>query len=196
MTSLAVVRGVQTAAPCEIAAEHSASAQAAAVFRAARENWCGASWAGGAVLSLTFNHPTRRAAAASLAGSREPLSAEELTPVQQHMIDLVRAYFAGERVDFLGVQVEESHLTAFGRRVVAVCRAIPYGETLCYAQVAQLAGSPGAARAVGNVMAANRAPIIVPCHRVVGAGGSLGGYSAPGGLEVKRHLLALEQRRS
>ncbi|MEX1224432.1 MAG: MGMT family protein, partial [Pirellulales bacterium] len=72
------------------------------------------------------------------------------------------------------------------------CRRIPIGQTMSYAELAAVAGSPGAARAVGNIMAGNRVPIIVPCHRVVGSGGSLGGYSSSGGLRTKRRLLSLE----
>jgi methylated-DNA-[protein]-cysteine S-methyltransferase len=61
-----------------------------------------------------------------------------------------------------------------------------------YGDLAAAIGSPGAARAVGSVMARNCFPLIVPCHRVLGAGGSLGGYSAPDGLRMKRRLLAME----
>ena len=72
------------------------------------------------------------------------------------------------------------------------CRLIPYGQVLTYGELAERAGSPRAARAVGNVMRTNRFPLIVPCHRVVGAAGALGGYSAPTGLKMKRRLLRLE----
>ena len=69
---------------------------------------------------------------------------------------------------------------------------MPRGETVSYAELAGRAGSPNAARAVGGVMAGNRVPLLVPCHRVVGAGGRLGGFSAPTGVELKKRLLALE----
>jgi methylated-DNA-[protein]-cysteine S-methyltransferase len=82
--------------------------------------------------------------------------------------------------------------TAFQRRVIRCCRQIPWGATRSYAELAARAGSPRAARAVGAVMAANRFPLIVPCHRVIGARGSLGGYSAPTGLVMKSRLLARE----
>ncbi|MCA9106075.1 MAG: MGMT family protein [Pirellulaceae bacterium] len=82
--------------------------------------------------------------------------------------------------------------TPFQAAVVRACRAIRVGETRSYADVAREAGSPHACRAVGNQMARNPLPLLIPCHRVVGSAGGLGGYSAPTGLDLKRHLLALE----
>jgi methylated-DNA-[protein]-cysteine S-methyltransferase len=98
----------------------------------------------------------------------------------------------GEPLAFDDLPLALDHLSAFQRRVIAACRAIPYGTTRSYGQVAAAAGSPGAARAVGQVMAGNRHPLIVPCHRVLAAGGKIGGFSAPQGLALKRRLLALE----
>jgi methylated-DNA-[protein]-cysteine S-methyltransferase len=86
-------------------------------------------------------------------------------------------------------------LTPFQQRVVETVQGIPFGQTMSYAEVAERAGSPRAARAVGNVMAQNRTPMVVPCHRVLASGGRLGGFSAPGGTEFKRRLLALENPR-
>lgn len=100
-------------------------------------------------------------------------------------------FAAGERVDFYGCTLELPTMTAFQRRIVERTRKIPYGGTLSYSELAAKAGSPGAARAVGNVMRANHIPLIIPCHRVVAASG-LGGYSAPQGLDLKRRLLAME----
>ena len=96
---------------------------------------------------------------------------------------------------FTDVPLELDRLGPFTRRVVELCRAVPPGRTVSYAELATQAGSPGAARAVGNAMATNRFPLIVPCHRVVGARGHLGGYSAPQGLAMKRRLLAAEAQR-
>ncbi len=101
-------------------------------------------------------------------------------------------FAAGQFEDFRDVEIDESHLTPFERAVVKACRAIPYGETLAYGQLAAKAGRDGAARAVGRVMATNRYPLVVPCHRVLASGGKLGGYSAPQGLALKRRLLAME----
>jgi methylated-DNA-[protein]-cysteine S-methyltransferase len=99
-------------------------------------------------------------------------------------------YFAGERTEFdLDVQLEG---TPFERRVWAEVRAIPYGETASYAEIARRIGSPGASRAVGRANGHNPIAVIVPCHRVVGSDGSLTGYA--GGIEMKRALLDLERR--
>jgi methylated-DNA-[protein]-cysteine S-methyltransferase len=85
-----------------------------------------------------------------------------------------------------------TELTDFQRRVSLACRQIAWGNTCTYGELATRIGSPRAARAVGSVMARNRLPIVIPCHRVLGTAGRLGGYSAPGGLDTKRRLLQLE----
>jgi methylated-DNA-[protein]-cysteine S-methyltransferase len=99
-------------------------------------------------------------------------------------------YFAGERTGFdleLGLEGTE-----FERRVWEAVRAIPYGSTATYAEIAARIGRPGACRAVGRANAMNPVAIVVPCHRVVGSDGSLTGYA--GGIEMKRALLELEAR--
>ena len=101
-------------------------------------------------------------------------------------------YACGEKVDFDDCHVELPSMTAFQQRVVEATRKIGFGQTLTYGQLADKAGSPAAARAVGNVMASNRVPIIIPCHRVVASGGKWGGFSAPQGLSLKRQMLEME----
>jgi len=81
---------------------------------------------------------------------------------------------------------------AFHRRVYEVARAIPPGMTLSYGEIAARAGAPGAARAVGQALGRNPFPIVVPCHRVLAAGGKIGGFSAQGGIATKRRMLAIE----
>ena len=98
-------------------------------------------------------------------------------------------YFAGERTDF-DLDVELAG-TPFERRVWEEVRAIPYGQTATYAEIARRIGRPGACRAVGRANGRNPVAVIVPCHRVVGSDGSLTGYA--GGIEMKRALLDLEQ---
>jgi methylated-DNA-[protein]-cysteine S-methyltransferase len=107
-------------------------------------------------------------------------------------LDRIVQFLAGANEDFADVPISLERLSPFQRRVVAACRAIPCGATQSYGQLAAAAGSPGAARAVGQVMATNRYPLLVPCHRVVAAGGRLGGFSAPQGPSLKRQLLAFE----
>lgn len=99
----------------------------------------------------------------------------------------------GADVDFRDVRLVTDHLTSFGRRVVLACRQVRWGQTSTYGALAAQCGSPGAARAVGQVMASNRFPLVVPCHRVLAAGGGIGGFSAPQGVRMKRRLLAMER---
>jgi methylated-DNA-[protein]-cysteine S-methyltransferase len=98
-------------------------------------------------------------------------------------------YFAGARRDF-DVDVDTRPLPSFARRVLAELARVPFGETTTYGTLAARAGAPRAARAVGSVMNRNPIAIVLPCHRVVGADGSLTGYA--GGLDVKERLLRLE----
>lgn len=100
------------------------------------------------------------------------------------------AYFAGERTDFSLPLAPRG--TPFQRRVWTALERIPYGETVSYGDIAAAIGARGSARAVGAANGANPLPIVVPCHRVVGADGSLTGYG--GGMERKKRLLALEAR--
>ena len=105
--------------------------------------------------------------------------------------DQIAAYFDGEPVDF-DVPLDLSGQPDFRRSVLRACARIAYGTTATYGQLADEVGRPGAARAVGGAMAHNPIPLIVPCHRVLAAGGALGGFSAEGGLSVKTRMLRLE----
>ena len=139
---------------------------------------------------LTFGHRGPKAAVRALG----PQSAQTARPGSwnRQLVARLQAYASGAPEDFGNVPIETGTLTEFQRRVIRHCRQIPLAKTLTYGQLAARAGYPGAARAVGNCMASNPIPLIVPCHRVVAAGGRLGGYSAPGGTRLKRRLLDLE----
>lgn len=115
-------------------------------------------------------------------------SAQDASPLLDAAEAQLREYFAGARRTFdLPLA---PHGTAFQQRVWAALRAIPYGETRTYGELAAAIGNPSASRAVGMANHRNPIPIIIPCHRVIGANGTLTGYA--GGLEIKRRLLALE----
>ncbi len=105
------------------------------------------------------------------------------------LLKRLRAYFAGQRLTFPD-KLDLSPATVFQRQVWQLTRLIPYGETRSYTWVAEQLGKDGAVRAVGQALARNSLPIIIPCHRVVTSHGKLGGYS--GGVEIKRRLLRLE----
>lgn len=110
-------------------------------------------------------------------------------PLFEDLVGRFKAYFSGQKVDFPD-ELDLSRGTVFQRKVWETARLIPYGETRSYGWVAERAGRPRAARAVGQAMGRNPLAIIVPCHRVVASGGKLGGFG--GGLEMKRRLLCLE----
>ncbi len=103
----------------------------------------------------------------------------------------LRLYLAGKHVLFDDLELDLSGAPDFHRRVWRETRAIPYGQTRSYHWLAERAGSPRASRAVGNAMAANPLPIIIPCHRVITSHGRLGGFG--GGPDLKRYLLDMEQ---
>jgi methylated-DNA-[protein]-cysteine S-methyltransferase len=106
------------------------------------------------------------------------------------IVDRIHAYFAGQRVSFDDVPLDLEWATSFQAEVATALRAIPYGETVTYGELAALAGHPNAQRAAGTFCAHNRFPLFVPCHRVVAANG-LGSYGSLG-LGYKRRLLELE----
>ena len=113
------------------------------------------------------------------------------TTVFRELIVRLGLYFEGERVEFVD-DLDVRGSTPFQRDVWKVTAEIPYGETRSYGWIAKELGRPMSARAVGQALAKNPLPIVIPCHRVTGSGGSLGGYS--GGVEMKRRLLELESR--
>jgi methylated-DNA-[protein]-cysteine S-methyltransferase len=98
----------------------------------------------------------------------------------------------GVRIDFRNVPVVLNGLSAFAKRVLTACRSIEFGQTVTYGRLAELAGKPKAARAVGGALAKNPLPLIIPCHRVLCTDGTLGGFSAAGGVRLKKKMLKLE----
>ena len=110
--------------------------------------------------------------------------------------DLCRDYFNGKIVDFSSVPCDLASTGPFGRKVLATCQQIAYGQTRTYTALAELAGESGKARAVAQALGKNPIPLIIPCHRVIAMGGGLCGFSAPGGIETKRRMLDLETRKN
>ncbi len=155
--------------------------------------WMAIAWRDKLLAGITFGHANPFEARRSLVDADyDTQPAERLPGWVRRLKNRLEKVAEGKPRDFSDVELDVSHLTPLGEQITSACRAIPWGETLSYKQLAQLVGRPGAARAVGNVMASNRFPLVVPCHRVVGTAGGLGGFSAPGGIETKRTLLDLE----
>ena len=142
---------------------------------------CGIAWGEGGVTGVWLSGE-----------ERHPRRASPPPPQVRDAIDGITALLAGAHRDLSRIVLDMEGVDDFLLRVYEVARAIPPGRTLTYGEVARRAGQPGAAQAVGVAMARNRWPVIVPCHRVLAADGSLGGFSAPGGVAVKRRMLEIE----
>ena len=165
-------------------------------------DWMAVAWREEVLQGIVFGYALRRHAEVALARSlRLPpqffclVGDGQLEGAPGWIAELVaklRQFAEGQAVDFSEVPLALDRLSPFARRVVEACRRIPWGQVRTYGQLAAVCGSPSAARAVGSVMAKNRFPLVVPCHRVLAAGGELGGYSAPAGLQMKQRLLELE----
>ena len=153
--------------------------------------WMGATWSRNKLQNLTFGHPNEHSLRSETA--HIPSYRGRWTPCQQSVIDRLQVYATGKFVDFQDVLITLDAFSTFEQAVIQQCRRIPYGETRTYAELACSSGYPRAARATGNVMAKNRVPLIVPCHRVVRSGnGNFGRYSARGGTNMKTRLLMIE----
>jgi methylated-DNA-[protein]-cysteine S-methyltransferase len=150
--------------------------------------WVGIASSPGGLLALTLPKPTQEMALRPLL---ERWGEEQgYDDVLDGLKTKLRQYFDGQRVLF-DEPLNLSGATAFQRWVWLAVRDIPYGETRSYSQIARQVGSPKAARAVGQAMAANPLPIVVPCHRVIGSDGDLRGFG--GGLDLKRRMLEMER---
>jgi methylated-DNA-[protein]-cysteine S-methyltransferase len=114
-------------------------------------------------------------------------------PAIQSVVDEIVALIAGEPRDLSMIMLDMSDVPEFDSKVYAVARDIPHGQTMTYGEIASRLGKPDAARAVGQALGHNPFPIIVPCHRVMGAGGKTGGFSADGGVATKLRLLNIER---
>lgn len=155
---------------------------------------CGVAWSAEGLVALAL--PERDQAATEQRLVRKSRSAGKATPPRAvaEVIELIQKYFAGERVDFSVVPLDMSAIDPFRRRLYEAMRALRFGETTTYGELAKQTGGADseAARDVGIAMGQNPLPIVVPCHRVLAAGGKLGGFSAYGGTQTKEKLLALE----
>jgi methylated-DNA-[protein]-cysteine S-methyltransferase len=121
-------------------------------------------------------------------------AAQEVAPPSdiQNVIEGMRALLEGERRDLANVAIDDEGIPEFNRRVYAIVRKVPPGETITYGEIAERLGDKTLARAVGQAMGENRCPIVMPCHRVLAASGKSGGFSAPGGVVTKLRLLTIE----
>ncbi|WP_438750614.1 methylated-DNA--[protein]-cysteine S-methyltransferase [Pararhizobium sp. O133] len=155
--------------------------------------WCGIAWNDVGV--TRFQLPTRSLDATERNMLRRVPSAERgmPTPAIAETIAAVKRYFDGETIDFSNVQLDLEGQEDFFRQIYTALRRVGWGRTTTYGTLArELGAGPQAARDVGQAMAKNPIPLIIPCHRVLAAGGKVGGFSAPGGATAKVHMLELE----
>ncbi len=155
--------------------------------------FCGIAWNDAGI--TRFQLPMRGAAATEHALRRRVPAAVAAPPPEaiSRVINAAIRYYAGEAIDFSAVAVDLGEQSEFFRQIYAAVRRIGWGQATTYGAVAKaLGGGPGTARDVGQAMARNPVPLIIPCHRVLAAGGKIGGFSAPGGTEAKQHMLTLE----
>ncbi|HKD29207.1 MAG TPA: methylated-DNA--[protein]-cysteine S-methyltransferase [Xanthobacteraceae bacterium] len=152
---------------------------------------CAIAWSERGIVGVLL--PQRDDRALRMRLLRRHTGAREATPPKEvaRAIEGIVALVTGEPRDLSYVVLDLSGVPEFNRRTYAVARTIKPGETLTYGAIAARLGEPDA-RGVGEAMGQNPCPIIVPCHRVVAAGGKTGGFSAPGGAATKRRLLAIE----
>ena len=138
-----------------------------------------------------FNLPGPKETATNRLGGATPANPP---PPIAAVVDQALRYFAGERIDFDAIGLDLSHVEPFRRAIYEALRRVGFGETVTYGELAKRVGAnePQAAQDVGVAMARNPVPLIIPCHRVLAAGGKLGGFSAPGRTETKQKMLALE----
>jgi methylated-DNA-[protein]-cysteine S-methyltransferase len=153
---------------------------------------CALAWGAHGVLAVGLPEADERALRRRI--SRAVPGAHEAPPPAeiQRAIDDIVALLEGEPRNLSAIVLDMERVPEFNRRVYAVARTVPPGETITYGEIAERIGERGAAQAVGQALGRNPFPIVVPCHRVLAAGGRLGGFSARGGVATKRRMLAIE----
>lgn len=153
----------------------------------------GVAWGEHGIVGIQLPEPDAPSVRARL--KRRFAGATEAEPTAQveRAIDDMRALLNGQPVDLRHVELDMQRVPEFDRQVYAVARSVPPGETISYGEIASRLGDRLLAREVGQALAHNPFPIVVPCHRVLAAGGKLGGFSARGGVATKQRLLEIER---
>jgi methylated-DNA-[protein]-cysteine S-methyltransferase len=186
--------GLAARAACVIQALPIMNSQGLTLF-ATPIGHCGLAWGERGVVGVQLPQASHARTWARLSDRFPEAAHAEPPPTIAGVVAAVGRLLTGEPVDLTGVLLDERGLPAFDRAAWAIARTVPPGETITYGEIAARIGDPQAARAVGRAMGANPFPIIVPCHRVLGADGRMGGFSAAGGVEAKARLLSIERAR-
>jgi methylated-DNA-[protein]-cysteine S-methyltransferase len=153
---------------------------------------CGIAWRDNGICAVQLPEQSDSATRSRLV-RRHPGAATATPPTDvQDAIDRITALLAGEADDLTDIEVDLGHLPEFNRRVYDLARSVGPGQTTTYGEIAARLGAPHASREVGQALGQNPVPLIVPCHRVLAAGGKVGGFSAQGGVTTKLRLLDIE----
>ena len=152
----------------------------------------GIAWSAAGIRSVALPQRDRAAMERRFTAKLDGAAPGEPPPAVAAAIELIKRYAEGEAVDFSSVVVDLDGVDLFRRAIYQAARRLGFGETTTYGGLADAAGQPGKARETGEALGRNPVPIIVPCHRIVAAGGKIGGFSAPGGSATKEKLLAME----
>lgn len=153
---------------------------------------CAVAWGPAGILGLQLPEASKRAALAGLERRFPGLGRAEPPPAVAAAIARIEAFLQGAPEDFADLALDMTETQDFDRAVYRETRAIPAGSTATYGALAARIGDSGQARAVGQALGRNPWPIVIPCHRVTGAEGRMGGFSAPGGRATKLKLLEIE----
>jgi len=153
---------------------------------------CALAWRDDTIVSVLLPEGGAEQSRARLKRRFSDIAEAPPTPLVADLIARIRALLDGQPVDLTDAPVDMSVFEPFARQVYDIARAIPPGQAMTYGEIAERLGDKLLARDVGQAMGKNPYPIIIPCHRVVAAGGKLGGFSARGGSATKQKLLAIE----
>src|SRR5471030_3289070 len=154
---------------------------------------CAIAWTDAGICGASLPERTAQETRARILRRHAPAVESAPTATITGAINEIVRLLSGEPLDLSHVALDESGLPELNRRVYAVTRAIPPGRTRTYGDIAKELGDPMLAQQVGQALGHNPIPIITPCHRVLAANGKMGGFSAPGGTDTKRHMLLIER---
>lgn len=152
----------------------------------------GIAWSEKGLIRLCLPERSREAVERRLFRLAGVSSATEQPKWVGELIASIKAYAVGEDVDFSGVPVDLDGVDDFRLAIYDAARQLGFGETTTYGELAKRAGHSGLARETGAALGANPVPLVIPCHRILAAGGKIGGFSAPGGSATKEKMLAME----
>jgi methylated-DNA-[protein]-cysteine S-methyltransferase len=157
---------------------------------------CGIGWGAQGITGVSLPEAHEERLRARFTARFPQASEAQPTPAVARAIERVQALLRGERDDLQDIALDDAEVPSFNKRVYDIARRIPPGSTRTYGDIAKELGDPLLAREVGQALGRNPFPIIVPCHRVLAAGGKTGGFSATGGVETKFRMLAIERAKT